>query len=406
MSEWLGIPTPWSLGRLKDHVILINGYPFDSEGFNPTTGTPLIRIRDLLSGSTETFFDGYVPPEVMVRPGDLIVGMDGDFNAVTWSGEPAALNQRLCVLRAKPTLDQRYLAYLLPMPLKAINDVTYWTTVKHLSSLDLLAHRIPMPPIQVQRAIADYLDVQTVRIDALIGAERGRLALAQERLQSAVETLVLGREVLSPVKNAPEGPVLPVPDRWHTLRNKTFLREVIDLSESGDEELLSVSHISGVTPRSEKDVYMFLAESNVGYKRVRAGDLVINTMWAWMGALGVADVSGIVSPAYGVYRFTREDLIPAYFDALFRSAAYITEMTRYSKGVWTSRLRLYPESFLSLRSPVPPTDDQRRIASRIRELRGDSEHLSSLLERSVALLEEHRQALISAAVTGEIEVAA
>ena len=106
-------------------------------------GTPLIRIRDLLAGDTVTYFDGEVPPEVIVHPADLLIGMDGDFNAVTWTGQPGALNQRLCSLRTKPGLDRRYLAYVIPIPLRAINDVTYSTTVKHLSSIDLLAERSP-----------------------------------------------------------------------------------------------------------------------------------------------------------------------------------------------------------------------------------------------------------------------
>ena len=93
-----------------------------------------------------------------------------------------------------------------------------------------------------------------------------------------------------------------VPAHWALKRAKYFFREVDERSSTGDEELLSVSHLTGVTPRREKNVTMFLAESNVGHKRCHPRDLVINTMWAWMGALGVARQTGLVSPSYGVYR--------------------------------------------------------------------------------------------------------
>jgi type I restriction enzyme S subunit len=93
-----------------------------------------------------------------------------------------------------------------------------------------------------------------------------------------------------------------LPVHWNQLRAKCLFREVDERSETGREELLSVSHLTGVTPRSQKTVTMFLAKSNVGHKTYRPDDLVINTMWAWMGALGVARHTGIVSPAYGVYR--------------------------------------------------------------------------------------------------------
>ena len=79
-------------------------------------------------------------------------------------------------------------------------------------------------------------------------------------------------------------------------------------------------------------------------------------------------------------------------------------MTRYSRGVWTSRLRLYPESFLDIRSPVPCSSEQRRIADAVIELGAERDRLIRVLERSVELLLERRQALITAAVTGRLEI--
>ena len=112
-------------------------------------------------------------------------------------------------------------------------------------------------------------------------------------------------------------PWLPrVPDHWDEHRAKVFFHEVDEHSPSGTEELLSVSHLTGVTPRSQKNVTMFKAESYSGHKVCSPGDIVINTLWAWMAALGAARQTGLVSPAYGVYRPRRPDSFnPAYLPA-------------------------------------------------------------------------------------------
>ena len=265
--------------------------------------------------------------------------------------------------------------------------------------------KVLVPPSHEQAAIACYLDVETARIEGLMVAEQRRSELAVARVVALSQALVLGRQAdCSEIRNDPRGPLEPVPQSWTVRRNKSFMREVVELSESGAEELLTVSHITGVTPRSEKDVTMFLATTNEGYKLVEAGDLVINTMWAWMGALGVSRSAGIVSPAYGVYRFVDPDVDPCYFDALFRSPAYVAEMTRHSKGVWTSRLRLYPEAFLAIRTPFPPPAQQTRIAGAVEELHSEQGRQVRLFERSIDLLLERREALITAAVTGQIEI--
>lgn len=404
-SLWLDAPhLPWPVARLKDHVTLINGFPFDSHGFNDLAGTPVIRIRDLLVGRTETLFDGSVPEEVIVCDGDLIVGMDGDFNSVTWLGGRAALNQRLCLLRAKPSIDQRFLAYVLPLPLKAINDITYFTTVKHLSSLDLLNERIPLPPLSMQREIAEFLDTKTDRIDALIEKKQQMAELLRERAVVDTQEVVLGRaKGLTTAFSGIES-VGDVPSNWRVIRNKVFMQEVDERSTTGDEELLTVSHITGVTRRAEKDVAMFMAESLEGYKLVAPGDLVVNTMWAWMGALGVSSHAGVVSPSYNVYRIDTAQVHPRFVDALFRSPAYVAEITRMSKGVWTSRLRLYPEVLLSMKSPVPPLAEQQEIVMQLDGYLARLKPAAERLERSVAVLREHRRALVTAAVTGQLDV--
>jgi type I restriction enzyme S subunit len=143
-----------------------------------------------------------------------------------------------------------------------------------------------------------------------------------------------------------------LPSGWSVLRAKFLFRERQDRSERGGEELLTVSHITGVTRRSEKDVNMFLAESMEGYKLVYKGDVVINTMWAWMGAMGVSPVEGLISPSYGVYSPTSTAFESGYFDLLLRSWPFIAEATRRSKGIHSSRLRLYPDAFLDTLLPL------------------------------------------------------
>jgi type I restriction enzyme S subunit len=168
------------------------------------------------------------------------------------------------------------------------------------------------------------------------------------------------------------------------VRIKTFAAESSARSVDGSEELLTVSHITGVTPRSEKTVYMFEAESLDGYKLVEPGNLVVNTMWAWMGALGVARTRGIVSPSYAVYRIDTRLVEPRYIEAYLRQPHVVAEMEARSTGVWKSRLRLYPEDLLEMRIELPPRHVQTAIAD---FLETASNHMQSIVGRRRRQLE-------------------
>ena len=148
---------------------------------------------------------------------------------------------------------------------------------------------------------------------------------------------------------------------------------------------------------------MFEAETLEGYKLCKGGDLVINTLWAWMGAMGVSSVQGVVSPSYHVYELT-ERMDPGYVDALSRLTVFAQEVVRHSKGVWSSRLRLYPDGFFNIHLPVPPLSEQQKIAAFLEVECKKLDDLRAATTRTIGLLRERRAALISAAVTGDIAV--
>lgn len=196
----------------------------------------------------------------------------------------------------------------------------------------------------------------------------------------------------------------PVPEHWDEQRAKVFFREVDERSRTGEEELLSVSHLTGVTPRSQKKVTMFKAASYVGAKLCHPGDIVINTLWAWMAALGASRHVGIVSPAYGVYRPHRADSFnPAYLDYLLRTRAYVAEYIGRSTGIRSSRLRLYPNQFLDIALIQPPRIEQDQIVSYLQAQDVNITRLINGKRELIGLLTEQKLRIIDHAVTRGID---
>ncbi len=176
-----------------------------------------------------------------------------------------------------------------------------------------------------------------------------------------------------------------LPSSWPKVRAKFLFKERKSLSLDGSEELLSASHITGITKRSDKDVGMFLAETNEGYKIVNTHDVVINTMWAWMGAMGVSFIDGIISPSYGIYYPITQKTYPKFFDYLLRSTPFVTDVNRRSKGVWSSRLRLYPGDFLDMLLPLPDISKQIEVAD---FLDRETARIDQLIEKKKLLIEK------------------
>jgi len=150
----------WETVKLGELVKILSGYAFDASLFNDKFGLPLIRIRDVKRGFTNTYFNGLFHEKFIIKNGDILIGMDGEFNLSPWRSEPALLNQRVCKIESNNELKllNSYLLHFLPIQLKKIEEKTSYVTVKHLSVKDINNIQIPLPDITIQKNIATILD--------------------------------------------------------------------------------------------------------------------------------------------------------------------------------------------------------------------------------------------------------
>lgn len=412
---WSGtVPPGWGIGRLKDHVTVTNGYPFDSSRFNDTSGMPLIRIRDLLAGSTETFFDGPVPSSVVVDDGDLLVGMDGDFNTSVWNAGRAALNQRLCRLTARSSLDRRFLRYLVDLPLRFISDLTYATTVKHLSASDLVDERFPLPPLLMQRAIADYLDAETARIDALIAKKQQMMERLLEKRRVVTISGVSG-ELLGEAQGPSSVPWLTTMAReWPSVKLNLVARLgsghtpsrahpewwldcAVPWITTGEVAALRSDRVEYIDATRECISELGLANSAA---ELHPAATVVLCRTASAGYSGIMRTPMATSQDFVTW--TCGPTLRPRFLLLCLRAMRQDLLGRLAMG--STHKTIYMPDIESIRLPLPSVHAQDRLVDEIWSRLAVIDSSCDKLLRQVDLLRERRQGLITAAVTGELDI--
>lgn len=192
------------------------GFPFDSSLFSAEGDLPLIRIRDVVRGYTETYTSEKCDVAYLVHEGDILVGMDGVFNVAKWKGEPAYLNQRVCRIIPNETIDADFLFYFIPTALKKIENETAFVTVKHLKAKQLNAVVVPDVPIEEQKKIAAQLNVIT------------HLISLRQRQAEKLDELVKARFVEmfgDPVRNTKQFPLVELQDLYDVSSSKRVYQD-------------------------------------------------------------------------------------------------------------------------------------------------------------------------------------
>ena len=414
--EWLGdIPSHWETQKLK-FCSAMNGQTL-SENTDPNLTISYVDIGSVSQGrieQTKTFLFRNAPSRArrVARKGDTIISTVRTYlKAIAHVGENDAKNifsTGFCVLSPNKKFHKRYFSYF-SQSAPFVNEIVSYSkgvSFPAITPVELGNLFIGVPPLPEQHRIATFLDQKTAEIDEAISKKQRLIDLLKEQKAILINQAVtkgLNPNVL--MKDSGVEWIGEVPAHWEVRRAKYVFREVDERSKTGSEELLSVSHMTGVTPRSEKSVYMFMAEDYAGSKLCRKGDLVINIMWAWMGALGVSDRVGIVSPSYGIFRQQKKEVFNAwYLEHLLRSVEYVAEYNRRSTGLHSSRLRLYADMFLAMELSVPSKEEQDHLESITTKRTNEIDKTVDAVERKINALNELKAILISQAVTGKIKI--
>lgn len=412
------IPAHWEMKRLWHLTPAARRimYGIVLPGPSVQDGVPIIkggdvsanRLRsDSLSRTTFEIESGYARSRL--RGGDLVYairGSIGEVAVVPDELEGANLTQDAARIAYTNKTEGSWLLYALKSVavFSQLEVGALGATIKGINIHDLKRAAIPVPPRIEQGAIGAFLDHETAKIDALVAKKERLIELLQEKCTSLItQAVTKGLDPKIAMKVSGVDWLEWIPAHWKPLKIKRLFREA---KRQGFEDLtvLSVYREHGVIEKASRDDNFNRTPEDLSkYQLVQAGDLVINKMKAWQGSLGVSDYSGITSPDYIVYA-PRHSQEGRFLHHLLRSKLLAQVYLTMSNGIRPSQWRLEPERFENLVVFLPPRSEQVSICdyidSSMRRINDLIERVGSAMHR----LNEFRIALISAAVTGKIDV--
>ncbi|MCU7934694.1 MAG: restriction endonuclease subunit S [Candidatus Thiodiazotropha sp. (ex Dulcina madagascariensis)] len=341
----------------------------------------------------------------------------------------------LLVLKPRPDMHPRFLLYsfLSPEFVGLVDASTFGAKMPRANWDFIGSMKIPVPNLDAQKRIADYLDRETAHIDPLIAEKQRMLALLEEKRAALISRAVtrgltnsLGANLNAGAcdggpkgegRDSPSNPDVPlkpsgldwlgdIPAHWDMKRAKGLFREIDRRSVTGEEELLSLRMNVGLVPHNDVSDKELEPKDLVGFKHVEPGQMVINRMRAASGLIAISSRTGLVSPDYAVFEIIESKVNIDYFLALFTTGLVQAVFRSSSKGLGTGSsgfLRLYTENFLALHFPFPNQEEQQNIVDFLRSESEQMSEVEAVLKDSIGLLKERRSALITAAVTGQID---
>lgn len=406
---WIGeIPKGWDKSAMKYIGKYINGYAFKPDDWS-NKGLPIIRIQDLTgSNDNPNYFSGVIDDRYRVRPNDILISWAATLDAFIWKGPEGWLNQH--IFKAIPNHDVVTTGFFLWLVkigmLNMNNENKHGIVMQHVTASVFNNFRVPLPSLEEQRRIADFLDSKCAEIDSILEQTKASIDEYKKLKQSVItEAVTKGIRGDRPMKDSGVEWIGKIPMEWRVIKIKWLLEERNERSKEGFEEPLSMSQKFGLIPTKEMDMVPNMASSFIGAKIVHEGDLVFNKLKAHLGVFAVSRFEGLVSPDYAVYYSVgRCDV--RYLERIFKTPQYINEFKKRSTGVGAGLTRLYTSDLFDMYTALPSDSEQQEIAAYLDEKCAAIDSLIASKEALITELEAYKKSLIYEYVTGKKEVPA
>ena len=428
--EWLGdVPEHWEVRRLRQIGPLLKGCGGSKEDV-VETGVPCVRYGDLYTTHayfirqartcvTEERSADYFP----IQKGDVLFAASGEDLAEIGRSAVTLIDERVCcggdlvILRPEKSVVPEFMGFACDCWVSKAQKASMGrgTTVKHIYPDELKRLLLALPPIPEQAAIAAFLDRETAKIDALIAEQQRLIELLQEKRQAVISHAVTkGLNPDAPMKDSGIEWLGEVPEHWELRQIKHFFKTC-----------------SGGTPNTAQRA-LYYAEPGYGYPWVRTTDLtndlvtsvpvhlteqalhdtacevlpVGTVMIAMYGGEGTVGKNGLLMFPAAINQAVCGLLPNSTHDPRYTFRFMQFYRPHWMIGAESSRKdpNISQEQVKKAPCPCPSLDEQRQIASFLEEIVEAFRSLITEAEHAITLLQERRSAVISAAVTGQIDV--
>ena len=415
------IPTDWSTIKNKYILSLLysGGTPSagDEKFYTLDNGVPFVSISDMSSvayvkSTKKQVTDlGIADKRLIVLPkGTILYSIYATVGAVSELEIEATISQAMLALQVNDSIYKPFYKYnLLAMREYVLSD-TNGNTQFNLNAEKVRNFVFILPPLEDQQKIAAHLDRKCTQIDALISNAQQQIEKLKAYKQSVVtETVTKGLDPDVEMKDSGVEWIGEIPEHWELTRikNKFQLRnEKNDEPDLSKVNLISLYTDLGVVQHSDlEETTGNKAVTAEGYKKVYEGDIVVNIILCWMGAVGKSAFNGVTSPAYDIYK-PLQNTHSDYYHYLFRTKRFNGECYRYGRGIMMMRWRTYSTEFSSIFIPEPPIEEQQAIADYLDRKCSQIDKLIALKQQKIEKLQQYKKSLIYEYVTGKKEVTA
>ena len=413
---WIGeIPETWETVRFKDHYKnkkeIAGEHSSEFERLALTLNGVIKRPKDDSEGLQPKEFDTYQ----ILRENDFVFKMIDLQNISTsrvglspYTGLVSPAYIRF-TSRKENQFNKFTYYFLMSMYYNCVFNSLGGDGVRSaLNASDMGILMIPNPNLTTQQKIAAHLDRKCTQIDALISNAQQQIEKLKAYKQSVItETVTKGLDPDVEMKNSGVEWIGGIPEHWELTRikNKFQLRN----EKNYEPDLSKVNLISlytdlGVVQHSDlEETTGNKAITAEGYKKVYEGDIVVNIILCWMGAVGKSAFNGVTSPAYDIYK-PLQNTHSDYYHYLFRTKRFNGECYRYGRGIMMMRWRTYSTEFSSIFIPEPPIEEQQAISDYLDSKCSQIDKLIGLKQQKIEKLQQYKKSLIYEYVTGKKEV--